>query len=183
MNDDNIFRIILIVGFLILMPIGLYHRLKSQATGEKLDRRQEGLFILLTLRPLGLMTMAGLIVYMVNPAAMAWSSVSLPTWLRWTGVVIGVMAGFLFTWTFRSIGKNITDTVVTRKDHTLVTTGPYRWVRHPFYVTTALAIVANAAVAANAFILITGILALALIVLRTKKEEELLVARFGEEYE
>lgn len=183
MHDDNIFRIILIAGFLILMPIGLYHRLKSQATREKLDRRQEGLFILLTLRPLGLMTMVGLIVYMINPAWMAWSSVSLPTWLRWAGVIIGVMAGFLFTWTFRSIGKNITDTVVTRKEHTLVTTGPYRWVRHPFYVTTALAIVANAAVAANAFILITGILALALIVLRTKKEEELLVARFGEEYE
>ncbi len=35
----------------------VYHRLKSQATGEKLDRWQEGRFILFTLRPVGIITM------------------------------------------------------------------------------------------------------------------------------
>ena len=39
----------------------------------------------------------------------------------------------LLFWTFHSLGKNLTDTVVTRREHTLVTHGPYRWVRHPFY--------------------------------------------------
>jgi protein-S-isoprenylcysteine O-methyltransferase Ste14 len=28
----------------------------------------------------------------------------------------------------------LTDTLVTRREHTLITHGPYRWVRHPFYV-------------------------------------------------
>jgi len=45
-------------------------------------------------------------------------------------------------WTFRCLGKNLTDTVVTRQKHTLVTHGPYRWVRHPFgagYLLGALA--------------------------------------------
>jgi len=183
MHDDSIFRIILVAGFLILIPIGVYHRLKSQATREKLDRRQEGLFILFTLRPLGLMTMAGLIAYMINPAWMAWSSVHLPLWLRWSGVVLGVTAGFLLTWTYRNLGKNITDTVVTRKEHFLVTTGPYRWVRHPFYCSVALAILANSIVAANAYLLVMGSLVVILLVIRTKKEEDNLVARFGEEYE
>ena len=183
MHDDSIFRIILVAGFLILIPIGVYHRLKSQATREKLDRRQEGLFILFTLRPLGLMTMAGLIAYMINPAWMAWSSVHLPLWLRWSGVVLGVTAGFLLTWTYRSLGKNITDTVVTRKEHFLVTTGPYRWVRHPFYCSVALAILANSIAAANAYLLVMGSLVVILLVIRTKKEEDNLVARFGEEYE
>jgi len=183
MHDDNTFRIILVAGFLILMPIGLYHRLKSQATREKLDRRQEGLFILLTLRPLGLMTMAGLIAYMINPVWMAWSSVPLPLWLRWIGVALGVIAGFLMTWTYHSLGKNITDTVVTRKEHTVVTAGPYRWVRHPFYCSVALAILANSVVAANVFLFVTGSLVVILLVIRTKKEEDNLVARFGEEYE
>lgn len=180
---DNIFRIILLTGFLILIPIGLYHRLKSQATREKLDRRQEGLFILFTLRPLGLITMAGLIAYMINPAWMVWSSVQLPLWLRWAGVTLGVIAGLLLTWTYRSIGKNITDTVVTRKEHSLVTTGPYRWVRHPFYCSVVLATVANSIVAANAYLFVTGSLVVFLLVIRTNKEEENLVARFGGEYE
>jgi protein-S-isoprenylcysteine O-methyltransferase Ste14 len=49
MSDDQLFRLILLAGLVIVMPIGIYHRLKSR-TGEKLDRRQEGLFILITLR-------------------------------------------------------------------------------------------------------------------------------------
>ena len=124
MNHDHTFRIILILGLLVVLPIGIYHRLKSQATGEKLDRWQEGLFILFTLRTAGVVGWLGIIAYLVNPSWMAWSSVPLPEWLRWTGVGVFVMAGGLLIWTFRSLGKNLTDTVVTRREHTLVTSGP-----------------------------------------------------------
>ena len=182
MNDDHLFRVILIVGSSVLLPIAAYHRLKSQATGEKLDRRQEGLFILFTLRPVGIVGMLGLIAYMVNPSWMTWSSVPLPAWVRWTGVGVGVIAGALLIWTLRSLGKNLTDTVVTRTEHTLVTSGPYRWVRHPFYVSLALCVAANLLATANWFIFASGTLLFILIVIRTRKEEELLLARFGDAY-
>ncbi len=182
MNHDPTFRVVLIVGSLILLPIAAYHRLKSQATGEKLDRRQEGPFILFTLRPLGVACMLGLLAYMVNPSWMAWSSVRLPEWLRWTGVGVGATAGGLLIWTLRSLGKNLTDTVVTRKEHTLVTGGPYRWVRHPFYDCVAFCILANSLVAANWFLLLSGGLSVILIVVRTRTEEEKLLARFGDSY-
>ena len=122
--DDQIFRLILIVGFCSVCPIALYHRLKSQASGERLDRSQEGIFILATLRPLGLASMAGLVAFMIDPDWMRWSQVGLPAWARWGGVGIGACTGALLIWVFDSLGKNITDTVVTRRDHTLVTTGP-----------------------------------------------------------
>jgi protein-S-isoprenylcysteine O-methyltransferase Ste14 len=48
-NDESAFRVVLIVGWLILVPVLVYHRIRSQATGERLDRRQEGWFVLLTL--------------------------------------------------------------------------------------------------------------------------------------
>jgi len=182
MNDDQTFRAVLILGALILFPIALYHRLKSQATGEKLDRRQEGLFILITLRPVGIACMLGLIAYMVNPSWMAWSSVTLPDWVRWLGVGVGVVAGGLLIWTLRSLRKNLTDTVVTRREHTLVTSGPYRWVRHPFYDCVALCVLANSLAAANWFLFLTGGLVFGLIIVRTRKEEENLLARFGEAY-
>jgi len=88
----------------------------------------------------------------------------------------------LLTWTFRSLGPNLTDTVVTRQHHTLVTSGPYRYVRHPFYVASAMAIVANALAAANWFIALTGGLTMALLVIRTATEEDHLLRRFGDEY-
>jgi protein-S-isoprenylcysteine O-methyltransferase Ste14 len=182
MNQDQTFRTVLLIGFLVVLPIAFYYRLKSQATGEKLDRWQEGLFMLATLRPAGLVFWLGVIAYMVNPSRMAWSSVPLPAWLRWTGVGMFALAGGLLFWTFRSLGSNLTDTVVTRREHTLVTHGPYRWVRHPFYDCAALLIVAISLVVSNWFLLLTGGLVVVLLVVRTRTEEERLLARFGDAY-
>lgn len=182
MTADAVFREILIAGWLVLLPVLVYHRIRSQATGERLDRRQEGWFVLLTLRPVGLAHMAGLITYLINPSRMAWAALPLPIWLRWTGVAIGVTAGSLLVWTLVNLGRNLTDTVVTRKAHTLVTAGPYRWIRHPFYAATALTIVANGLAAANWFLLAAGTMTVALLVVRTRKEEALLLARFGDAY-
>lgn len=179
---DHTFRLILITIWLVFLPVGIYHRIRSQATRERLDRRQEGLFILLTLRPAGVGVAYGLIAYLINPAWMAWSSMPLPEWLRWLGAGLAAAAVGLFFWTLRSLGKNLTDTVVTRREHTLVTHGPYRWIRHPFYDAAALFIASNALAAANWFILVCGAVMFVLLVIRTRKEEENLVARFGQSY-
>ncbi len=182
MTDEQIFRLILIAGLAIIMPAAAYYRVKSQASRESLDRRQEGVFVLATLRPLGIASMLGLIAYMIDPAWMVWSAVSLPAWVRWLGVGVGAVAGSLLIWTMHTLGKNLTDTVVTRKDHEMVTDGPYRFVRHPFYCAFILAILANSTVPANWFILLTGVSAWLVIVFRTTKEEENLIARFGDDY-
>jgi protein-S-isoprenylcysteine O-methyltransferase Ste14 len=179
---DETFRLILIAGAIIVFPVAIYHRLKAHSVNEKLDRWKEGPLILFTLRPIGIAVMAGLFTYMVNPARMAWSSMPLPVWLRWLGVGIAALGGMLFVWTFRNLGRNLTDTVVTRREHTLVTTGPYRWVRHPFYVAAALAMVGNALAAANWFLLGGGVLVFTLMAIRTRIEEAELVARFGGAY-
>lgn len=181
MTDEQTFRLILLAGFVLFIPMGIYHRLKAR-TGEKLDRRQEGLFVLVTLRLMGLAAMAGLIAYLINPACMAWAAVPLPAGLRWMGVGLALCAGLLLTWTFRNLGRNLTDTVVTRKEHTLITAGPYRWVRHPFYCAAALAFLGHSLAAANAFLFVTGCTAVLLLGFRTRKEEENLIARFGDAY-
>ena len=182
-NPDATFRPILLAGFLAVVLITLYHRIKSQASGETLDRRQEGLFMLVTLRAAGLLLWLGVMAYMANPTWMAWSSAPLPVWLRWTGVGVGAITVGLLTWTLRSLGTNLTDTVVTRRAHTLITHGPYRWVRHPFYDSVALLIVAISLIAANWFVLLSGSVVLCLIVVRTRTEEEKLLARFGGAYQ
>ncbi len=183
MDDDSTFRFALIIGVVAVVLITLRHRIRSWASREQLDRRQEGLFLLTTLRPTGLVLWLAVVAYMIDPAWMAWSSIHLPLWLRWAGVGILAAAFGLLTWTLRSLGTNLTDTVVTRRVHTLVTHGPYRWVRHPFYGAMALLILAIALMAANWFVLLVGGLVLCLIPLRTAIEERHLLARFGEEYQ
>ncbi len=70
---DDLARVILLVGFALVVPVGIYHRLRSR-TDERLDRRQEGWLILLTLRPLALAFMAGLVAFLIEPSWMAWAS-------------------------------------------------------------------------------------------------------------
>jgi protein-S-isoprenylcysteine O-methyltransferase Ste14 len=182
MPDDHMFRNVLLAIMVIVFPFALYHRIRSQATRERLDRRQEGLFILATLRPVGFSMLTAIVVYLANPRSMAWSSLALPVAVRWAGVGLSLIATGLLMWTLRSLGKNLTDTVVTRRDHTLVTRGPYRWVRHPFYDTVALLLIAVALITANWFILVAAVVWFALLIVRTRIEEEKLVARFGDAY-
>ena len=165
-----------------ISPYKILAKLDGKGTGEKLDRRQEGVFVFVTLRAFGIMGMFGLIAYMIDPSWMAWSSVPLPNRLRWIGIGLGIIAGSLLFWTLRHLGKNLTDTVVTRKEHSLVTGGPYRWVRHPFYSSVITALLANSLAAANWFLFLAGVLFFILIVIRTRKEEENLLGRFGDEY-
>lgn len=182
MNHDQSLRVVLIVVLVAALPFGIYHRVKSQATHEQLDRRQEGLFILATLRPAGVVFWLGLIAWMINPGWMAWASLSLPTWVRWTAVGLITFAYGLLVWTFRCLGTNLTDTVVTRRNHTLVVHGPYRWIRHPFYDSAVLFMVATALIAANWFLLLIGVVVGCLLVIRTRTEEANLVSRFGDRY-
>lgn len=182
MQGDDVFRLVLIVGFALVFPFSLYYRLKSRVPKERLNRREEGLFILLTLRPVALSSMFVILAYLINPSWIAWSSVRLPLWMRWCGVGLGITAATLLIYVYRSLGPNLTDTVVIRVNHTLVTSGPYRWVRHPFYVAAALALGADSLLIANWFLALTGGATFGLLVLRTRIEEEKLVDRFGVEY-
>jgi protein-S-isoprenylcysteine O-methyltransferase Ste14 len=183
MSDESALRAVLIGVMLVLLPFGMYHRFRSQSSGEKLDRRQEGLFVLATLRPVAAVFWIAAFAWMINPAWLAWSSLALSIWLRWVGVVSLLCGSALLAWTFRTLGKNLTDTVVTRKNHTLVMHGPYFWIRHPLYSSAAMVILGISLIASNWFFLVAGIAVLAILIMRTRTEEMNLVARFGDGYQ
>ena len=179
---DAAFRPYLIAGFTLVILIALPFRIRSQATRERLDRRQEGVAMMIVLRLGGAAVWAGVIAFMIDPALMRWSSLALPPGARWTGVGLTVLTMALLTWTLGSLGPNLTDTVVTRKAHTLVTRGPYRWVRHPFYDCMALFVAAIALMMANWFVVGAGGIMFALLAIRSRTEEDKLLERFGEPY-
>ena len=181
MNDDALFRWVMVAGFAAVVSITAPHRMKA-GTREKLDRRKEGLFMLATLRPAAAALWIGVIAYMIRPASMAWSAIMLPHWVRWSGAGFCALSAALLLWTLPALGTNLTDTVVTRQHHTLVTRGAYRWIRHPFYVAMALVTIGAALIAANWFILASGVVVFALLALRSRVEEEQLAARFGDAY-
>lgn len=182
MDLDATFRPFVVIGFFLVILIALPFRIKSQSTGEKLDRTQEGIGMMIGLRLAGLALWGGAIAFMISPALMAWSALPLPAWARWAGVGVNAITVPLLIWTLVSLGRNLTDTVVTRQAHTLVTRGPYRWVRHPFYGCMALFTLSIALAASNWFLILAGVVAFSLLALRSRTEEDKLLARFGEPY-
>ena len=182
MTAEDPFRVAILTMLGLTMVIGIYHRLQAAKSGERISRREEGFWIGVPLRLAGICIWFGTLIYLINPALMQWCALPLPDSLRWVGTPFAVAAIALIYWTLTNLGKNLTDTVVTRVNATLVTTGPYRWIRHPFYVCVLLATVSITLLAANWFLGLCGLTVFALLVLRTPIEEQKLIDKFGDQY-
>lgn len=181
--NENIFRILAAVILLTGMAISSYFRRKAdRETGEKISRKADGTPLMVIIRLGGLILWLSPFVYLINPDWMAWSKIGLPEWVRWLGVLLGILCTAGVYWLFSSIGSGISPTSATRREHKLVTSGPYRWVRHPLYTVGSSMFVAFGMMADNWFIMLLGILAFIIMAIRTPREEANLIEKFGDEY-
>jgi len=181
--NENIFRILAALVLFTGIGISSYFRRKADRdTGEKISRRVDGSVMMSLIRIGGLMLWLSPLVYLINPAWMAWSKIGLPEWIRWLGVGFGILCVLGIYWLFSSIGTGISPTSATRKEHQLVTSGPYRWVRHPLYTVGSSLFIAFGMMSDNWFIALLGILAFIGMAIRTPKEEANLIEKFGDEY-
>jgi protein-S-isoprenylcysteine O-methyltransferase Ste14 len=181
--NENIFRILAAVVLFTGAGISTYYRRKAdRESGEKVSRRVDGNIMMSVIKIFGLLLWFSPLIYLLNPQWMAWSKIGLPDELRWLGVILGVLCVAGIYWLFSSIGRGITPTSATRTEHTLVTSGPYRWVRHPLYTIGCSLFVTFGMIADNWFIALLGILAFIAMAIRTPREEANLIAKFGDEY-
>jgi protein-S-isoprenylcysteine O-methyltransferase Ste14 len=181
-NSEWYFRAALGLVILLTVVVTGYHRYQASQSGERISRKEEGYLFAVVLRLAGLMLFVATFAYLIAPASVQWAMISIPTPIRWIGAIAGLFSSVLMYWTLSSLGKNLTDTVVARADATLVTHGPYRWVRHPFYVTTALVMASVTLLTANWLIGLGCLVVLAMLAVRTPKEERVLIERFGQSY-
>lgn len=182
MNEESVYQIVAIVLLSSGFSVSAFYRRKAAQTGEKISAHGEGSLIYNLRRLIGLGLWLGALAYLVNPRWMAWSSLPLPAWARWMGAGIMLVCVPLIYWVFSSLGKNVTTTVAIRSNHSLVTEGPYRWVRHPLYTVGALMFVGLSLLAANWFVFLMLVLGAPVIAQRTHIEEAQLVQRFGQAY-
>jgi protein-S-isoprenylcysteine O-methyltransferase Ste14 len=181
--NETLFRILAAAILVTAMSISFYFRLRADRdSGEKVPRKVDGTAMMTVIKIGGLILWLSPFVYLINPEWMAWSKIGLPDWVRWLGVGLGVLCVLAIYWLFSSIGSGITPTSATRTEHKLVTSGPYRWVRHPLYTAGSSMFVAFGMMADNWFIALLGILAFIGMAIRTPKEEASLIEKFGDEY-
>ncbi|NOY27894.1 MAG: isoprenylcysteine carboxylmethyltransferase family protein [Oligoflexia bacterium] len=103
--------------------------------------------------------------------------------LRVVGVALCVGGVALFWWVHATLGENFSPRLDMRPGHTLVTTGPYRWVRHPMYTTNLLLVPGWGLLTGNALVFVLPAVALVvMLAVRLPDEESMLAERFGDEW-
>jgi protein-S-isoprenylcysteine O-methyltransferase Ste14 len=181
MRNETRFRVILGAMGAVGTVIRLYYMRKASRSGQISRKREERLRIAL-IASCNALGMIGGLVYVLAPQRMKWATLPLPTWSRWVGAGLAAVGAPLLLWTHHSLGKNWSATVEIRGEQTLVTSGPYRWVRHPMYTAFFVNGLATLLVSANWVIgggwLGQGIVAAT----RVGDEEALMIEEFGDQY-
>jgi protein-S-isoprenylcysteine O-methyltransferase Ste14 len=123
-----------------------------------------------------------LFFYIVDSAWMKSFMMPFPAWVRWTAAAIALATFPLLAWTHRALGDYWTSNLRIREHHTLVTVGPYRWVRHPMYSLLLVFCFAVSVVSGSGLFLLLSAAQVFVAHARIEKEEEMLLAHFGDEY-
>ena len=97
------------------------------------------------------------------------------------GVILCAAGMAFFVWARQRLGRNWSQTVSTKKGHELVTSGPYRYVRHPMYIGGFIACIGSAIVGGGAWIFLLVILG-AIFLWRVGAEDKLMAQQFPNEY-
>ncbi len=181
-SNPDAFRWLAAVAIVAATGVSTYHRRRADRAGDRISARVERWPVRILTRGFGAAAWLALFATILAPDRMAWSTGVPPLGLRWLGAAVVAAGPLLFLWVFRHLGGNVTSTVVTRRDHTLVTSGPYRWVRHPLYTVGALFMLGMSLLLGSWLIPILAAPAMAGLMLRTPDEEAGLVARFGDDY-
>jgi protein-S-isoprenylcysteine O-methyltransferase Ste14 len=183
LNDiENVCRIVLGLVFVGTATIGIPHRLRADKAGGPVSRRNDPVWFWRWMAVVGPAVMLVCLAFLVQPRWVDFAALDLPRWLRLAGAPVALTGLALFTWMFRHLGLNVTSTSMPRAQATLVTTGPYRWIRHPMY-SAALILGAGASLlTANLVVIIGGVAMFALLAARSRLEEKRLVEKFGSAY-
>jgi protein-S-isoprenylcysteine O-methyltransferase Ste14 len=175
----TVFEIVFVAGFVLGSVVRVaYTRAYRRGTAAETRR---------TAADTALTGLAGVAMLLPFPAmATDWldfASLTLPDAVGWVGVAVFAVAIWLLWRSHVDLGRNWAPVPELRDDHTLITTGVYRRVRHPMYTAHWVWAVGQALLIHNwvagpallvAFVPFT--------LVRLPAEERMMLDRFGEAY-
>jgi len=102
--------------------------------------------------------------------------------IRYIGLAVYLVFSWVQVWSFKTLGDNYSQDIMIKKNHELVTKGPFKIIRHPQYLCQILL---DLGATAATFGYIVGLLALIEIpiyIMRASMEDKLLAKYFAEKF-
>jgi len=188
MTTESTFRLAFIILLVALFAMRFYYMIKVRRSGGRLmpDKKavaREGGRGVLLIRVVGFFAlMAFLVMYIIG---MDWVDLfffPLPSWLRWVGFALGLITVVFWTWTQITLDTQWSAQLQLTKNHQLVATGPYAWLRHPLYTGLIGWSFSLALLTANWVFVAVCLLASFGLLWRIPREEQMMLEAFGDEY-
>jgi protein-S-isoprenylcysteine O-methyltransferase Ste14 len=121
--------------------------------------------------------------YALTPG-LDFAHVSLAAGLRWMGALLALAGIAIVWWTHQALGRHWSGVLELRENHRLISSGPYRFARHPMYTAFFMLPVGMALLTANLLLALLQIGATtAMYLARVADEEAMMLDCFGEEYQ
>lgn len=180
------FVIRVVMGAILAVGFGIsgFYRRRATVADPSATRAEESAQLKLLRAFVALPAFGVLLGSLLIPRWFGWASFAAPDAVQYLGVAVAAAGVPLAAWLFPHLGNNVTATVLTKDSHRLVTSGPYRWVRHPLYLAGIL-LLGGAGLALSNWV----VLAFVVVFLATwhtvviPREEASLLERFGADYE
>jgi protein-S-isoprenylcysteine O-methyltransferase len=160
----------------LLVEIWVFSRDRRKAEGEVVDRG--------SLLTIGLAVVGSMIVSFWAAAVLQQATISTAQSLVFSAGIGLMWSGLgLRLWAISTLGRFFRTTVVVQDQHRLISSGPYRLLRHPAYSGSILTMIGLGLALDNWVSLAAMLLGAALAYLwRIRAEEAALGARFGDAY-
>ncbi len=114
---------------------------------------------------------------------LSFANYRLPAFVGWLGTAVFIAGLWLLWKSHADLGQNWSVSLEIKEGHSLVTSGSYRYIRHPMYSAHGLWCIGQALLVHN---WLAGLASLAVFLplywLRVPREEGMMLAQFGEEY-
>ncbi|MFX0079470.1 MAG: isoprenylcysteine carboxylmethyltransferase family protein [Candidatus Hermodarchaeota archaeon] len=192
MIEELIFRYGLLLLFILFIGIRGYFGRKAQPLGQKRTRqerwadqvkRESKILVILRIALVYAMILFILIWSLVPFVLPPLVQLSFPLWVRWSGVIICILMILAITWIGIHLGRQISGSLEIKEGHTLITSGPYKYIRHPMYLVYFIFNLGLFLICANFILLVIVVLGLIVVASRMGVEEQMMIDQFGDEYQ
>jgi protein-S-isoprenylcysteine O-methyltransferase Ste14 len=176
---NSIFKIIYFIELMVATTIRKIYTSGKKESNLIIQKKSTIELIFLVLNGVGMIVP---IIYVFS-SVLDFANYSLPNWLGWAGIVIFALAIWLLWRSHHDLGRHWTVTVALRDDHELITSGVYRYIRHPMYSAHLIWAIAQIMILHN---WIAGysflIVQIPFYLIRIKNEEAMMIEQFGDAY-
>ena len=188
MTTEATFRWAFLILPVALLAMRVYFMLKVRRAGERLmpDKqaveREGGRGALIVRMTAFFVLITFLVMYLLGAKWIDAFLFPLPTWLRWAGFALGLFSVTFWTWTQIHLDTQWSAQLQLRKEHHLVTSGPYARIRHPLYSAMFGWAISLGLLTANWIFVAIAALSIVGTMVRVPKEEQMMIEAFGDEY-